>query len=243
MSVWLVRKVGIGLFVLAVISCVPPAVHAETTQSTNFRFDESALDAGGLIDSSSSSFRARSALGDTAVGEAASGNFQTQPGSVTTNDPALSFAVNSSSANFGSFSPSAAATATASFSVLNYTSYGYVVNIAGNAPTNGAHTIAAMSTTDTSQVGQEQFGMNLVANTSPISFGANPVQGLFGVGTATANYNTSDQFRYVSGEAIATATKSSGLTTYTISYIVNVGSLTPGGQYSSNQTIIVTGTY
>lgn len=240
---WLARGLFVGLFVLAIVSYTATAVHAETIQSTNFRFDESALDAGGLIDSNSANFRARSALGDTAVGEASSANFQTQPGSVTTNDPALSFAVNSAGANFGNFSASTAATASASFSVLNYTSYGYVVTVAGNPPTNGSHTINAMTTTDSSQPGQEQFGMNLVANTSPISFGSNPVQSIFGVGQAADDYDDADQFRYVSGEAIASAPKSSGLTTYTISYIVNVGSLTPGGQYTSNQTIIVTGTY
>jgi hypothetical protein len=236
--------VGCALLCTAICaSFVATVAHAEVHQSANFRFDESALDSGGLVESSSTNFTGRSALGDTAIGNGASANFQTDAGSVTTNDPALTFAVNSSSANFGNFSASTTATATATFSVLNYTSYGYLVNIAGNAPTNGAHTITAMGTTDTSQIGQEQFGINLVANTSPSSFGSNPVQSIFGQGVADANYSTSNQFRYVNGETIASAPKSSGVTTFTISYIVNVAALTPGGQYASNQTLIVTGTY
>ena len=94
-----------------------------------------------------------------------------------------------------------------------------------------------------SQIGIEQFGINLVANTAPASVGANPVFGLFASGAASPNYGSSNTYRYVSGETIALAEKSSGVTTYTISYIANVGNLTPGGQYKSNQIIICTGTY
>jgi hypothetical protein len=94
-----------------------------------------------------------------------------------------------------------------------------------------------------SMVGAEQFGINLVANTQPESFGANPDQGQFGAGSASPNYGTSNQYRYVNGETIATSPKSSGITTYTVSYIINVGSLTPGGQYTSNQAIVCTPTF
>jgi hypothetical protein len=212
-------------------------------QSNNYRFDETVIGAGGLIQSSSNSFQGSSAIGDLGVGNTASANFQVDAGSETTDDPALAFFFTNANVNFGAFSPSTAATATASFSISNYTSWGYIVQILGNAPSNGAHTIDAMASTAASQAGIEQFGMNLVANTSPTSFGANPDQGQFGFGVAAANYNTSNMFRYVSGETIASAPKSSGITAYTISYIVNVGSLTPGGQYSSNQTVVVTGTY
>jgi hypothetical protein len=218
-------------------------VRAAELQSTNYRFDETAIGAGGLIQSSSNSFQAGTAVGDLGVGNAASSNFQIEAGSKTTDDPALAFAFINADVNFGSFSATTPATATATFSVSNYTSYGYVVQIIGDAPTNGTHTIDAMATTDESQPGTEQFGINLVANTSPISFGANPDQGQFGFGVAAPNYATSNEFRYVSGETIASAPKSSGVTVFTISYLVNVGTLTPGGQYISDQTIVVTGTY
>jgi hypothetical protein len=117
------------------------------------------------------------------------------------------------------------------------------VQITGTPPSNGNYSIPAMTTPGGAVAGIEQFGINLAANTTPSSFGANPVQTIFGVGTAEANYSTPNNFRYVSGDTIASAPKSSGKTTYTLSYIVNVNSLTPGGKYSSNQTIIVTGTY
>lgn len=196
-----------------------------------------------MLQSSSASYQASSSTGDLAVGNSGSANFQVDAGSQTTNDPALSFSMNNSGVNFGSFTPSSATTTTATFTVSNYTSYGYVVQIAGNPPSNGSHTITAMNTASTSQPGFEQFGINLVANTLPVSVGANPNNGQFGFGSASPNYGTSNSYRYVSGETIATAPKSSGSTIYTISYLVNVGSLTPGGKYTSNQTLIVTGTY
>jgi hypothetical protein len=218
--------------------------HAEPSPtSPNYRFDETSITGGGLIEANSANFRSSSSLGDTAVGNSASTNYQVEGGSQTTDDPALTFIVEDGDASFNDFSATTTATATASFSIINYTSYGYVVHILGTPPSNGPHTIPALATSSSSLPGTEQFGINLVANTSPISFGANPDHGQFGFGSATDDYDDPNMFRFVSGEAIASAPKSSGRTVYTISYIVNVGALTPGGQYKGNQTIIVTGTY
>ena len=218
-------------------------VSAVAPQSNNYRFDESTVGSGGLIQSSSANFQGSNASGDLAIGNSASENFQVESGSQTTNDPTLKFAINTADANFGSFSASAPTVATATFSVANYTSYGYVVQIVGTPPTNGSHVIDPLPIAATSQTGIEQFGVNLVANTLPVSVGANPNNGQFGFGEAAPNYDTSNSYRYVSGDTIAKAPKSSGLTTYTLSYLVNVDSLTPGGQYTSDQTLIVTGTY
>jgi hypothetical protein len=239
---WRVAFVFSGLvFILGVLLSV---AYADSLVSPNYRFDESSLGNGGFIQSQSSSYQANGSVGDTAVGNTSSSNYQIDTGSQTTADPALSFAVNNGNANFGSFSPSAATVTTSTFQVSNYTTYGYVVQILGAPPKDvSGHTITAMSTTGTSQAGTEQFGINLVANTSPTSVGANPVNSIFGVGSASANYNTPNNYRYVSGETIASAPKNSGLTTYTITYLVNVNPLTPGGQYSGNQTLICTGTY
>jgi len=218
-------------------------VHADELKSNSYQFSESTIDAGSLIESGSNSYKTDSSTGDLVVGNTSSGSYQIDTGSKTTNDPALSVAINGTSANFNNFSPAAAATATASFSVSNYTSYGYVVQIIGNPPKNDNHTIQAMGTSGPSAIGVEQFGINLVANTLPTSFGVNPDNGHFGFGEAAPNYSTTNSYRYVNGETIALAPKSSGVTEYTISYVVNVTSLTPGGHYDSNQTIIVTGTY
>lgn len=236
----------LGLLVIAAAFTTPVAA-TDFPASTNYRFDETSIGTTNNLQSSSANYLDQSGAGDTAVGSSSSANFQSQAGSDTSHDPNLTFTVNTSGANFGTFSPTTTSTATATFSVVNYTSYGYVVQVVGNPPTYNNKSINAMSTTTTSQPGTEQFGINLVANTNPISFGANPNNGTapndFGFGQAAPNYATPNQFRYVAGETIAQAPKSSGRTDYTISYVVNVSTLTPGGTYNSDQTLIVTGTY
>lgn len=241
---WVYMLFGVAAF----FSFPTTSTYADTLQSPHYQFDDSTLGSGGLVESSSNSYKGSSAVGDIAVGDSSSTNYQVDSGSKTTPDPTLSFSVDTTGSNFGNFSSNNAAMATAHFSVSNYTSYGYAVQIVGPPPTNGSHTIKAMtadtSTADAaSQPGQEQFGINLVANTSPKSIGSNPDNGQFGYGTIATNYDTANKYRYVSGETIASAPKSSGVTNYTISYLVNVGNLTPGGQYTSNQTLVVTGTY
>jgi hypothetical protein len=217
---------------------------ASDSRSSNFVFQESSLGGVGQYGSASANYQSADAAGILGLGNSASTNFQLNAGNITTGDPALAFSVDTSAVSFGQFSAATAATATSTFQVLNYTSFGYVVQIIGNAPTSATgHTISAMSTTGPSQAGTEQYGINLVANTSPVSLGTNPDQGQFGFGNASSNYATANNYRYVSGETIAQAPKSSGVTTYTISYIVNVNSLTPGGEYTSNQILLCTGTY
>lgn len=233
----------LALVLVALPSIYTDAVSADSLQSSNFRFTETAIGSGGLVQSTSANFKARDAVGDIGIGTSASSNFQIAAGNVTTNDPSLSLSFNSNGVALGDFSSASATTTTATFTILNYTSYGYVAQIIGNPPSNGAYSLTAMSTTGASTPGTSQYGINLVANTSPASVGANPNNGSFGFGQVAPNYSTPNQFRYVSGETIALAPKSSGLTTYTITYLVNVAGLTPGGQFTSNQTIIVTGTY
>lgn len=233
---------GTSLCLLFAFAYISP-VFAQTLQSNNYQFDESTLGQGGLPDSASANYQGSGSTGDLGVGESASSNFGLQGGSQTTSDPALAFSVNSSSISFPEFSPSTPVMGTATFSVLNYTSYGYIVIVTGAPPTTGPHSISPMATAGASSPGFEQFGINLVANTAPQSIGANPNQGQFGFGVAAANYNTTNNYRYVDGDTIASAPKSSGQTDFTISYLVNVSNLTPGGTYTSNQSLIVVGTY
>lgn len=242
MSTRITGRVGTCLCLLFAMSIVSPAF-AQTLESNSYRFDESSLGLGGLPDSSSANYQGSSSTGDIGVGESASDNYGLQGGSQTTNDPNLSFIVNSSGVSFSNFSASTPVMATATFSVLNYTSFGYVVMVSGDPPKHNGRTISPMATAGTSSPGFEQFGINLVANTSPQSIGANPNQGQFGFGVAAPNYNTPNNYRYVDGDTIASAPKSSGKTDFTMTYLVNVSGLTPGGTYSTNQSLIVVGTY
>jgi hypothetical protein len=242
------RKQWAGLYLLfscMVFGYIMAPAFADPLKSSNYQFQETSLGGTGLFNSQSANYQtAGTAGGILGLGNSASSGFQVNGGNITTNDPALAFAITNPTATFTNFSPAIASTATSTFEVTDYTSYGYVVQVVGNPLANEhGHTITAMSSTAPSQVGTEQYGINLVANTSPVSFGTNPNNGQFGYGAASANYNTPNQFRYVNGETIAAAPKSSGKTIYTVSYLVNVNTLTPGGRYTANQTLVCSGTY
>ncbi len=171
-----------------------------------------------------------------------------------------------SSIDFGLLSTSAATTKTAMFSVKNYTSHGYAVTIVGAPPSYGGNPLNGMgrqiaNSTDcggaypscSSQAGVEQFGMNMRANTSPVTFGADPVplpSGSFSVSDPSVviplPYRTggaSPEFRYFAGDTIASAPQSSGETTYTVAFLANISTVTPGGKYTGALEFVVTGTY
>lgn len=218
------------------------------SSSSSYKIDEDFIGPGGNLDSSSTNYQlesGKSSLGNGGVGESNSSNYTAQSGATTSADPRLACVLNTSNLNLGALSTAATASGIATFNVLNYTSYGYVVSILGNPPSNGSHTLAAMSSNAASTISTEQFGINLKANSVP-TVGADPVQvpsGTFSFGAAAPNYNTANSYRYVAGETIANAIKASGETDYTISYIVNTATTTPAGNYSGNQTILCTGTY
>lgn len=221
-------------------------VAATAINSPGYQIQEDFIGDGGSNDAASSHYGSQESIGAPAIGAAAGNVYGTQSGATTTNDPTLSFSVNAASVNLGALSSSTTKTGTASFSVSNYTSYGYVVQILGNPPDNGAHALSAMNPAATSVVGTEQFGINLVANTIPITFGANPQQipdNSFSFGNAANGYSTPNLYKYIPGDVIATSTKSSGKTTFTISYMTNIANNTQQGSYSGNQILVATGTY
>jgi hypothetical protein len=251
MTKWLVRLASLCAVVAVSVGLLATAAYADDSlESSHYKFIESTLGGGGLVQSNSANFQSTESVGDAAVGNSSSNNFQVNAGPISPKDPTLSFGINNANPTFGAFSSTATATATSSFSVSDYTSYGYIVQIMGDPPTNGSHAIAAMTTTGSPTPGVNQFGINLVKNADPNdptnpakSLGLDPDQGQFGAGQAATNYKTPDQYRYVEGETIAKGPKSGGLTTFTISYIANIGSLMPGGEYSSNESLICIATY
>lgn len=243
---WL-KKIGQASGLLAgalIISYFAVPALADPLVSPHYEFTEQSLGQSGLYGSSSPNYQSEQAVGILGLSTSASTNLQVQGGNITTGDPGLTFGVNSSSVAFGNFSASAATTATATFQVIDYTSYGYIVQVYGTPLTHSSgHVITPMATAGPSVADTEQYGINVVANTSPVSLGANPDNGQFGYGQAASGYNTSNNYKYVNGDIIAQGPKSSGNTTYTISYIVNVNELTPGGSYTGGQTLICTATF
>jgi hypothetical protein len=60
---------------------------------------------------------------------------------------------------------------------------------------------------------------------------------------STARYDQASQYMYRNGDVIAYSSKSSGETDYTISYIMNISNVTPGGRYTMNHVLVATATF
>jgi hypothetical protein len=151
------------------------------------------------------------------------------------------------------FSPTAAATATSQMAASTNAGSGYNITVNGVTMTSGGNTIPAMGTAAAAAVGNGQFGMNLMANTTASSTPA--------VGTATAptangttlkgqplaGYNTADTFKFTSGDSVANSANGgagpSNAQIYTASYIVNVTGSQTAGTYTTTLTYICTATF
>lgn len=222
------------------------AAWAAQSSSSNYSVNEVFFGSGGSLHDCSANYCAKLSTGEVGVGNTSSANYQAQAGFNTDRVPFLEFIVNNTNLDVGVITSSATKTANATFSVKTYLASGYVVKQTSPGPTNGSYTLAGMTTPAASAPGTEQFGINLRANTNPLTFGANPSQSpdvTFSHGQVSADYNTPNQYKYVQDDTIAYSDQSSGQTNYTISYIFNVSNLTAGGTYTLRHVLVATATF
>lgn len=247
---------------------VPAIAHAvcadgQQSCSSNYAVGEAFFGSGGNLDACSGSYCAKQSAGETAVGNTKSANYQAQAGFNTDREPYIEFKVNTPSVNVGVLSPGTTRVGTATFSVKTYLSQGYQVVTVSDPPANGTRLLQALASPTASNSSVEQFGINLVANSCPAtapssgpgscsgSIGANPVQvpdstysfGCAGDSCTTNNYNQPNKYMYHKGDVVASSSKSSGETDYTITYLFNITSTTPGGTYTMDHVLVATSTY
>jgi hypothetical protein len=144
--------------------------------------------------------------------------------------------------DFGDFSPQATKTGTSVMQASTNAANGYNITVNGTTLASGVNTIPALAAQAASIVGTSQFGLNLRTNATP-AVGADPSNPSGGTGTYTASYGTSNQYRFVTGDAVATAALPTNATTYTSSYIVNIGGSQAAGVYTSTMTYICTANF
>jgi len=112
---------------------------------------------------------------------------------------------------------------------------GYSVTLAGTTLTSGNNVIPAMAVRAGSSPGTSQFGLNLRANTNP-SIGANPAGP--GTATATAEYATVNQFKFLPGETIISTGTTSDFRKFTVSYLINAANSQAAGVYATTVSFI-----
>lgn len=158
------------------------------------------------------------------------------------------------------FSPTDTATATSQMAASTNAAQGYVITVNGPTLTSGSATIPgwASPTSAGTTRGVSHWGLNLKANTtttSTVAVGAEITSASDGVdlkGQALTGYNTVDQFKFVTGDAVANSAYDGVANTtlgptnsqvYTASYAVNVAGNQLAGTYVSTLTYICTPTF
>lgn len=137
--------------------------------------------------------------------------------------------------DLGELRPTATSHATSQFVIATNAAYGYSIFLNGTTLTSGNNIIPAMTSLGSSSVGTSQFGINLRANTNP-TVGSEVVGP--GTSTATADYGTVNQFKFLNGDTLVTVANSNADRKFTVSYIVNVSTAQPAGVYSTTVTYI-----
>lgn len=146
----------------------------------------------------------------------------------------------------GNLSTGATSSGTSKFDASTNANSGYIVTVNGATLTSGSNTIPAYNTlTASPATGTSGFGMNLVVNTAPAVTGsANVTTGTApSIGAPTANYGTSNSFKFTSLDTIASATGPTNTNTFTASYIANLGGAQAAGTYTTTLTYICTATF
>jgi len=228
--------------------------------SPNYRVDETFFGTGGEVDSQSANFRAQQSAGSLGVGTGSSTNYDFYAGFVTPNEPFLEMVVMDASVDFGTMDPNQyyygsaqAGACNCSFYVRTYQSSQYTVVTVSQPPTSESGETWNAKTTlgpPSSDPSVEEFGINLVDNTTP-NIGKNAVNladNSFADGQAASGYDDPDDFKYVVGDTVARSQATAGnpaigVTEYTISYIAKVNNLTPAGTYIMRHDLVVVPTY
>ncbi len=143
--------------------------------------------------------------------------------------------------NMGTLSPTKTLTATSQMGAGTNASNGYAITVYGTTMEAGNNVIDALASPTPSAPGNSQFGINLVANTSP-GIGANPIGGATNTSVA-ANYDTPNEFMFHNGDEVASASAVSFVKRFTVSYIVNSPPNIRPGVYTTTLTFICTGRF
>jgi hypothetical protein len=142
--------------------------------------------------------------------------------------------------DFGDFSPTATRSGTSVMQAQTNAANGYTITVNGTTLASGVNTIPALGAQAVSTIGTGQFGLNLRSNATP-AVGTDPTG--IGTGTYTGNFGTANQYRFNSGDVVASAALPTDANTFTSSYIVNIGGSQAAGVYTATMTYICTASF
>lgn len=143
--------------------------------------------------------------------------------------------------DMGELSPSSTLLARSQMAVGTNASGGFAITANGSPPAAGSNVIKGSATPTESQPGTNQFGINLVANTSP-NIGEDP-EGEWANAVASNDYSQPNKYKYVSGDTVAYSPNVSLMKKFTVSYILNSSPNLQAGVYTTTITYIASGRF
>jgi hypothetical protein len=155
-------------------------------------------------------------------------------------DETLTFTLATATVALGTLSTAATGTGTSAMTVSTNATTGYSLGYTGTTLTSGASTITGLAAPTASAFNGKQFGINLMSNTTPAIGTATSGAGS---GLPATGYNTSNLFKFNSGDTIASATVPTNSNTFTASYIANIDGVTAAGAYATALTYTATANF
>ena len=143
--------------------------------------------------------------------------------------------------DMGTLSPTETITAQSQMAVGTNASGGFAITAVGAPLSAGTNTITSLSQPTASRPGQNQFGINLVANDEPVV--GNDPEGEWANAVAAAGYNQPNVYMFRSGDIVASSPNVSLMKKFTVSYIVNVSPSLRAGIYTTTVNFIASGRF
>ena len=143
--------------------------------------------------------------------------------------------------DMGELSTESTLTAQSQMAVGTNASGGFAIITDGTSMSAGTNVIPGLDQPTESQVGVNQFGINLVENTTPV-VGTDP-EGEWANAIPASDYSQPNHYKYVPGDVVAYSPNVSLMKKFTVSYIVNVSPSLRPGVYSTTVNYIATGRF
>lgn len=118
---------------------------------------------------------------------------------------------------------------------------GFAITANGPPMSAGTKTIPSLNQPTSSQQGQDQFGINLVSNTTP-AVGGDP-EGEWANAVVANDYGQPDRYLFRSGDTVAYSPNVSLMKKFTVSYIVNASPSLRAGVYTTTINFIASGRF
>lgn len=152
--------------------------------------------------------------------------------------------VGSNSVDLGDLFPQTTADVTSQMAVATNAHSGFVITANGPTMEAGTHVIPALTTPTVSAAGNNQFGINLRANTDPEPIGTDIDNSpLTPNAVVMPNYNTPNRYMYKDGDEVAEGSGPNLGTIYTVTYIINDAPDLHPAQYSTSISYICSGRF